>query len=507
MATHPLPYYLLQLSTWKIVEYANSPIVRAIVKAKGGYGVISYTWGRYWTDRNKFMDGEPKGVTWKMPQTTVFTMDQMKAFLQTMGKDYVWWDMACVPQGTDQTLPPDLYKRQLTEIANQKWIYQDAAVGRIWVHQTDWTNTTGAMKQILLKEPDPEPTTTPEQARDQVLDYVKLVESAVAAEPWLTSIWTFQEGVLLTTSELIDKNRTQLINPTFLHGKATMVDLTKKITYVVTQLTEKFTSIANGEEQETPLGKAVEAWPKQLRQQLTKLIDSGLTAYSPGNPLHLVAARKPRLPYASNTKDYWFAAIGALDINISVNYQDPDDVIKVNFFGALVDKYQWRNLLFATVEDDYSINWLSISDGNFVPLGSYFDSFIGQGGPPLPVLQFDKTTHLLKVSKLVPYKVYKPTGPAGWTKCRRYRNKKEEYGVIIDNLGWGSSEQTALGDFRLLPIETVQYPDGQKAERCILARVKPGYWIFKWIVEAQGLKETDKADVKDDILLKLSNEA
>ncbi|KAL7274614.1 hypothetical protein RUND412_002477 [Rhizina undulata] len=509
---NPRPYYLLQLSTWKIVEYANSAAVQAAVKAAGGYGVISYTWGRYWKDRTKFMTGGPAGVTWGMPLTTVFTMAEIKSFLQTMGKDYVWWDMACVPQGTDKTLTPELYRRQLTEIGNQRWTYEGAAIGKIWVHQTDWT-ANGAMKQILLKKPDP-PVTTEEAARDAVIAYVKLVQTAVAAEPWLTSIWTFQEGIMLTTSELIDKNRRQLIDTTFLHGKATMVDLTKKITFTAIELTQWFTQIAAHPATWVPpniLGKAVKKYPTVLRGELTKLLDSGLTAYSPGNPLHLVAARKPRLPNASNKKDFWFAALGGLQIVIPVDYNEQDDTIKKDFLGALVDKYQWRTLLFATVEDKTTINWLSISDGDFWPLGSYFDSFVSSGGPPVPLLSFDKKQLLLKVaktvpekagsSKMVPYKVYNPTA---WTKLKRYRNIAKENGVIIDTLDFGSAEKKALGDIRLLPFETV---DNGKAQRCILARVKAGYWIFKWIVEAEGLKETDKVAVSADILLKLSNEA
>ena len=99
--THPR--WLLDLTEWCVKDYNNITFDTDPTKSGHGYGIISYTWGMYWQNRDDTVPiaDAPKGIDWKIPllQKGAITLAEAKTVIDSMAKRYVWWDWMCVPQG------------------------------------------------------------------------------------------------------------------------------------------------------------------------------------------------------------------------------------------------------------------------------------------------------------------------------------------------------------------------------------------------------------------------
>lgn len=109
------PRWLLDTVDWKVCWYTD---VEAEVH-KNGYGIISYTWGR-WANWDKEPKNPPEELKWKLPAIEKNDKDFLtvaRSAVSRMCIRYVWWDWMCVPQG--KNLSPELEKVQGEEINKQ----------------------------------------------------------------------------------------------------------------------------------------------------------------------------------------------------------------------------------------------------------------------------------------------------------------------------------------------------------------------------------------------------
>lgn len=221
-------------------------------------------------------------------------------------------------------------------------------------------------------------------------------------EPWLTSGWTLQEGVLLSETVLLDHDGHTLPHPQFLHndGKASVLDLTAGITTFAIRIASAFMKVSeandSGEFDEVvKYIKTSEKHYERIACFLSRLLHSGLIAYTKNSPLFILAGKNSR--YFSVEHDKCWALLGALGLgNITPppNYDLEMDAVKTIFFGHLLIKHQWTLLLVAghSGDDDHLSphHWHTrFADGKYLPLGIFFDI---HWRPNLPYLSWLGTT-------------------------------------------------------------------------------------------------------------------
>lgn len=110
------PRWLLDKEEWRICQYTD--IENEV--HRNGYGIISYTWGRWakWDQEPKDL---PRDLQWKLPVIQGSTSGDFftvaRNAVSTMKTRYVWWDWMCVPQGKD--LSDELRKVKGEEVSKQ----------------------------------------------------------------------------------------------------------------------------------------------------------------------------------------------------------------------------------------------------------------------------------------------------------------------------------------------------------------------------------------------------
>lgn len=98
------------------------------------YTVVSHTWGR-WKIKNAEDIALP-GIPWKIPQNTRFRVQSLPEILGKVpghGR-YVWFDLVCIPQSTDDVLLKSIEKQ---EIANQAAVFSHAETAVVWLNAID----------------------------------------------------------------------------------------------------------------------------------------------------------------------------------------------------------------------------------------------------------------------------------------------------------------------------------------------------------------------------------
>jgi hypothetical protein len=113
------PRWLLDTDKWAILEYQN---IKADV-LKNGYGIISYTWGRWATWDGQPPPDLPSGLQWQVPVVKELSLSLAQKVVSSMNIRYVWWDWMCVPQrplkGTPQKLWDEFLKAKGEEVGKQ----------------------------------------------------------------------------------------------------------------------------------------------------------------------------------------------------------------------------------------------------------------------------------------------------------------------------------------------------------------------------------------------------
>lgn len=271
-------------------------------------------------------------------------------------------------------------------------IYKGATKSIVWLHRTFWSKEP-ALKGFLTGE------LPPQQAIPEYLATVAdLLKDIQKSEPWLTSGWTLQEGVLLTETLLLDHHGATLSNDRFLHnkGRASVLDLTAGITQFAIRLAGAFLKISDGniddDDPDGPLIQFIRGSDENyifVAQVLSLIVRSGLVAYTKQSPLYILAGKLSRR--FSVDEDQCWALLGALELEgVRVWYNEGKDMdrVKAVFFDNLLRQYQWTLMLVAGTSDSShdALSWPEkIVDGTLLPLGIYIDFF---RKPNLPFLSW-----------------------------------------------------------------------------------------------------------------------
>ncbi|KAB8290656.1 hypothetical protein EYC80_008297 [Monilinia laxa] len=385
------PRWLLDLQGWRLERYIDV----ANTLEPEGYGIVSYTWG-YIADLSRPQpdDELPAGLLWDIPTTTGFDLDGAKQVMKTIGTRYIWWDWMCVPQETlngQRTITSRLRDAKHQEIGKQLNIYRNAKKSIVWLHSTFW-NLQSPLKTLLLagsKQGDPLPT-DPKKYFEKIMQLLTQSRTREEGERWLVSGWTLQEGVLLPETVLVDGASNTLKDDSFKHngGRASVIDLTARITALAIGVAKSFFLQANGQEQANKVGRLIDESTEmadEFRQTLSTLVASGLVAYGKASPLYILSGKQSR--EFGMPQDACWALIGAMELEgVPVNYELPIDNIKMIFLTALFEKYQWTMLLLPQPLFPVShgwwasdFRWINIVDGFLIPVGLFVDTQIGSG--------------------------------------------------------------------------------------------------------------------------------
>ncbi|KAJ5100690.1 hypothetical protein N7456_006742 [Penicillium angulare] len=432
------PRWLLNLDKWEVFPYED---VEDEVK-ENGYGIVSYTWGM-WSDfdnpapdlpkyRVKNSD-DPIDLPWKVPTIEVLTLSHAR---ETMRKcldkeiSFVWWDWMCVPQGkfgSKMILSPELGTVKGEEIAKQMKIYQDARQGFIWLHRTNWDKPDSLKLQTYLKVGFGSQATF----KDTLDEFRLSIGSIQEQEPWLTSGWTLQEGVLLQKSKLMDhegKGLPGFMSSTgspnenvFTLGDAAAEHLAVPATGLADDIATAFMRYSEGwtsdSLHELPQGvsekvkQAITYFGPRLANgdhsqeyknsasTFTDLIRCGLVAYWPGPQTGLYILSGASSRRFTTREDRCWALIGALELeglnpwysNAKTEEGKEEDFrkIKKEFFRPLLEKYQWELFIVPTVEDpEYErLSWFErIVHGGVLPLSLFL---VKDPYEDLPRLKYD----------------------------------------------------------------------------------------------------------------------
>ncbi|KAI6776502.1 hypothetical protein HG530_000447 [Fusarium avenaceum] len=480
------PRWLLDLEKWEIQPYEQVP--RDVLDNEG-YGIVSYTWG-YIANSDELATDIPRNVPWDLPTTFKWPLSKAREVMTTIGTRFVWWDWMCVPQGGRGCMRPltDALKVvQGEEIGKQLHIYRGARKSIVWLHSTDWK--VDSPLKAILRLPRPDEIT---QDRENIWEYIKntekLVQSAQDEERWLLSGWTLQEGVLLSSTRLIDGNGITFTSPDLRHSIyedqiARVDDIGSPISYLAHHLAGAYFTQVEGHDPDSsrpmlenfaPILPRTPETALQLRRTVKALTNSGLVGYAKLSPLYILAGKQTRK--FGWLEDSCWALVGALQLDgIPVSYDLPMHEIKRILLQALVEKYQWMmlNLPFPEMHfireggnETRRFEWIDISDGALLPVSLFLveDSVLPEAETNLPILEFS-TTLILKAQKKSFTLLQASAEDLAW--FRHYR--QDEDGLRIVNPDTIiPAEKSGLQELWLLPLWQVELRDGEKGKRCLL---------------------------------------
>jgi hypothetical protein len=291
-----------------------------------------------------------------------------------------------------------------------------------------------------------------------------LVEECRLHEPWLTSIWTLQEGVILQETRLLDCNARELRDERFFHrNRATVQDLTVHPTYVATNITDALLHI-NEEPPHSSLVEHLKRSPQLLLRvqiQLARLVKSGLVGYVSGHALFILAGKQSRRVTPDNLDNYW-ALVGALDLqNVAVSYDIPKNEARTIFFASLLQKHQWQLFMVASLPNSLRrLPWPEvISDGYMFPLGMYFGIDLISN---LPEVLWESSGITVRHSDATEVSVL---AFQNYT-CRRYEQQQRPDGLPLITVV-GPGEFRPESDTVYLHVAKLESREKTEGKRCI----------------------------------------
>ncbi|KAK6810946.1 hypothetical protein RU639_013259 [Aspergillus parasiticus] len=521
------PRWLLDLQQWRIQPYTEVP--REILDREG-YGVVSYTWG-YIAQWDKPASDTPEGVVWTVPTTTKWPLSRARQVMEKIGTRYIWWDWMCVPQGLKDQLDPELFKAKGEEIGKQLHIYKNAAKSIVWLHSTSWEEDS-ALKELLLLEMSRPGFQDPTRIQDYTGQVGRWLETAQADERWLKSGWTLQEGVLLGSTCLLDRDGNTLSDSRFYNSsQATVRDLSIPASVLAHNLATAYFIQSEGHDPDTTrpgagqfghlLPKAPESavW---LRRSIQTLAQSGLVGYFAFSPLSILAGKNSR-QYGWEQDSCW-ALVGAMELeNIEVSYDFPMEEIKRRFLSALVDKYQGMMFFLPFLECPVkekrttgsiqrSFQWTDVVDGALLPVSLFLVE--SHTDPELP--EEKQPTFHFSDDRFISedLRVKAPDGqtmslfrvsPDDLTYFRHYRQDLDGL-RIVSSRTVTVAEDPLLANAWLLPLWNVDLKGDVRGKRCLLvlqlkgptAADQPAHAVFGGMIDVWGIG-SEKVEVKEMI--------
>lgn len=309
----------------------------------------------------------------------------------------------------------------------------------------------------------------------------KLLDEMQEHEPWLTSGWTLQEGVLLSETVLLDHHGNGLPNPRFLHndGNASVLDLTAGLTTLAIHIASAFMKAStahNGVDYDEVVTyiTASDNHYQRIACFLSRLLRSGLIGYTKNSPLFILAGKHSR-KFSVDADKYWalLGALGLGNVTPPPDYSQELDKVKATFFGHLLNKHQWNLLLVAEPSQNDNNLWrhhwhTRFSDGKYLPLGIFFDV---HWKPDLPYLNWVGPTKERAIDAI---HMQTPDGKhfavlkihGGSALCRQYQQYHTKDGLAYIRVG--SVEEVGFRTLLVFPIADLEGTPNKTGMRCIL---------------------------------------
>lgn len=228
-------------------------------------------------------------------------------------------------------------------------------------------------------------------------------------------MWTFQEGILLNTDDVIDPRDDRLLDSrspsqfarlidksgrtytadTCFRGEATLLDITGRATLLACDLAGLIIQAIQAGPSQAQITSELQTW-------ITRLYETGLVGVAADSPLDVLEAAKARGVTTMSKVDYCVNAIlGALRVvlpNGTPDGRDDDDELEQRrraLLSTLVDHNGWKMVLLTkptrgTWDPNAPNNvagglgdWLSIlrTDWQFSSLGIFITSRVGRAPP------------------------------------------------------------------------------------------------------------------------------
>ncbi|KAK4183266.1 hypothetical protein QBC35DRAFT_478321 [Podospora australis] len=462
----PKPRFILEVSNFMIRDVANEQGIADDLD-KVGFGIISYTWGRF-QNKAVYEDSKvapkfdqinrpgPNQIWWYIPKMNAghFSIDDVVGIVQKLNMKYVWWDWACIPQSWDSggvvdpkrrpqiigTLPQRFQSIVQEEVAKQFYIYTLAKKGFIWLHDIEFLPPTSRPLtdiQTCLQ-------------RGQYSYKVSEIDAAVlsyqrmkAEDNWLSSMWTFQEGILLNTDDVINPRDDRLLSTrnnvqfarlvdkkgkiftadTCFRGDATLLDITGRATLLACEIANLVIEAIGVNDFNTA---------NTLLTYVSRLYETGLVGVAADSPLDVLEAAKARGGNFIQDPDYCVNAIlGALRVVLPPLTPSGDTPLglaarKRALMATLTERNGWKMIILskptlgtwsATYPNDPTAgngDWSTAVLGrlwNFSSLGIFITTNVGRSKPrQLPVpgpLPSPGVGHVvpdnISIPQLVPY--------------------------------------------------------------------------------------------------------
>lgn len=215
------PRRLLHIPSMTSVERGDGNTYGPNDEKEPDYSILTYTWGRW-----PAPDGSPhipvSGTTWAIPavDSGKFSVAQFAAVIRKMGQahDFAWIDVVCIDQ--------EDYAVKMEEIGRQVGIFANASQVYVWLWSLpsarlqdvydDITRCSAALDvdagtfrplpRMMASSSVMYDDTAPPQEGDggtfdhqiphAVLSSLAASIKALLGDPWFSSLWTLQEGLL-----------------------------------------------------------------------------------------------------------------------------------------------------------------------------------------------------------------------------------------------------------------------------------------------------------------------
>ena len=391
-------------------------------------------------------------------------------------------------------------------------IYKGARKSTIWLHRTRWdegprlaTYLNGHFKKHTNFD-------------GSLTELHQCIKGIQKDEPWLTSGWTLQEGVLLESTHLLDLYGKGLFGDFFTTGEqASVTHLSLHASVLVTHITTAFVRFSQGlrsskdalqgmPEQEKQAIDFINASPENYKYAATfvaTLLRSGFVCYWGGKQTVLFLLVGSQGRRFMTPEDKCWALIGALELEgLNPWYsKEPKDSegkeedlrkIKKEFFIPMLKKYQWEVLLVPEVQEEAydRMSWPErVVHGGVLPLALYWVEDINES---LPLLEYDEKNDQLIITTA------EFVRPKSRIFSRHYRQKSldEKEGFIeVDKISTEIVSGHIYLPLRDIPAPYIPSPEPEgwnkvkHGLRCVDIQLAPGSensGYFKGIVELWG---------------------
>ncbi|KAJ1335363.1 HET domain-containing protein [Microdochium nivale] len=224
-ADKSLPRFLWDIKNEKTIDTDTLSGLRIPVS----YAIMSHTWGRW---RVAGEGAKLPGVSlWLVPRNTIFSVERLPRLLQEVGfqEDYVWVDLLCIPQDSDDRGLAGICQQ---ELARQAAIFQNASTAVVWLSDVgSWQDATWNIRWLCLTFlKDGSPGGYADQMKVAAGEGLERLENPGATSSgfrsrghgkeagynpnregnslpkWASSLWTLQEVMMRPNMIILNKN-------------------------------------------------------------------------------------------------------------------------------------------------------------------------------------------------------------------------------------------------------------------------------------------------------------